>query len=103
MSDSTSLQYSLTVNTDTAYSDIRKLETIIIRCLNYAERLTGDPNLKQGMQTIQRAIVLLRTLQQTIRLTQLALIPGAGLIAGALAATSAVGSGFAIYDTITGI
>jgi uncharacterized protein YaaW (UPF0174 family) len=89
------IQYALTVNTEMAYSDIRKLETVLIRCLGYAEQLTGDPNLRKGLNTIQQTIVALRTLQQVMRMT----MATSGPIGWAMLLTSAVATG-ASFGTI---
>lgn len=93
------IQYSLAVNTELAYSETRKLEIILIRCLGYAERLTGDPNLRKGINTIQQTIVALKSLQQVIRMTQLA----AGPIGWAMLLTSAVATGISMGNVANSI
>jgi hypothetical protein len=102
MSEATEIQYNLTINTELARSDIRKLEIVIMRCLDYAERLTGDPNLKKGIAVIQRAITLLRTLQMEIYAVEAALIPGAGWIKMLYAGTAVATAGFSAYDMMRG-
>jgi hypothetical protein len=89
LSTDAGIQYSLAVNTEMAYSDIRKLEIVIIRCLEYAQRLTGDQNLKNGIQTIQQTITAVRSLQIALRQLEIA----SGPIGWALALTSAVAAG----------
>lgn len=94
----TSIDYLLTVNIDLAYSDVRKLEAAIMKTLNIAERLTGDENLKQGIQTMQRAITTLRMLQVAYQAMQIARMssgdPLAWFSAGATVATTALN----LYD-----
>ena len=93
------VQYGLSVNTEVAMSDIRKLEISLIRVLGYAQRLTGDENLQKGIKTIQSAITALRTLQITIRQTEMA----TGPIGWLLALTSAVNSGLSIGEAFSGL
>lgn len=86
------IQYSLTVNTEVTYSEIRKLETVLMRVLNYIEKLTGgNPQLAKLINTVQAAIVALRTLQIAMKALQMA----SGPIGWAYAATSFVAVGFA--------
>ena len=92
------IQYSLAVNTEMAYSDVRKLEIVIMRCLEYAQRLTGDENLKNGIQTIQQAITALRSLQIAIRQLEIA----SGPLGWALALTSAVAAGASAGTAVGG-
>lgn len=99
----TEIQYSLTVNTEIAYNDIRKLEIVLMRCLSFASRLTGDENLKNSLRIIEKAIMTLRTLQITIKATQLAMAGSMGPLGWAYAATSMATSGFALYDMTTGV
>jgi hypothetical protein len=102
MSETTEIQYNLTLNTEMTYNELRKLEIILMRCLSYASRLTGDENLKRGIQVLQQAITTLRTLQLTMRAVQMA----SGPIGWAYAATSLVGvgfSGYSMYETIVGV
>jgi hypothetical protein len=99
LSADTGIAYALTVNTEMAYSDVKKLEIVLVRCLGYAERLTGDPNLKNGINTVQNAIVALKSLQQVMRMTQIA----SGPIGWALLATSAIAAGVSAGTTISGV
>jgi hypothetical protein len=96
MGEQNEIQYSLTLNTEMAYSDVRKLEIVLVRCLSYASQLTGDPNLKKGIQTIEQAIMSLRMLQIAIRQAEIA----AGPIGWALALTSGIATGASFGNTI---
>lgn len=102
-SENNEIQYSLSLNTDLTYSEVRKLETVLMRVLSYIERLTGDnPSLVKLINTIQSAITALRTLQSAIRAVEVA----SGPIGWAFAATSVVTAGFSgysIYESITGV
>lgn len=103
MSVQEEIQYNLTVNTELAYNEVRKLEVVLMRVLSYIERLTGGhPELAKFINIIQSAITALRTLQMAIRAVELA----SGPIGWAYAATSviAVGfSGYSIYETMRGV
>ncbi|MFA5365197.1 MAG: hypothetical protein WC325_08470 [Candidatus Bathyarchaeia archaeon] len=105
-SNSTAIQYSLSLNTELAHKDIRQLETVLMRTLNYVQMFTGgDPNITKAINLAQAAITTYRTLEMAIRAAQAALIPGAGLIKLAYAATSfiAVGmSGYSAYESLIG-
>jgi hypothetical protein len=98
MSD-TEIEYSLSLNTEPAYSEVRKLEIVLFRTLKLISRFTGNENLNESIERVMRMITLLRTLQATIRAVQIA----SGPIGWAYAATSTVMSGLLIYDTVTGV
>jgi hypothetical protein len=86
------MQYNLTINTEMSYNNLRKLETVLMRVFSYVERFTGgDPNIAKLINTIQAAIVALRTLQMAMRAVQAA----SGPIGWAYAATSMLAVGFA--------
>jgi hypothetical protein len=92
MSLTEEIQYSLTINTEVSYNNLRKLETVLMRVFSYIEKLSGgDPNLSKLINTIQAAIVALRTLQLAMRAVQAA----SGPIGWAYAATSFAAVGFA--------
>lgn len=103
MSESQTIEYNLTVNADLAFSDIRKLEIALVRCLNLAQRFTGDENLKDGLATIQKTIMLLRTMQMAYRAVQIARMSAGDPIAWFSAATTVMATSMSIYDTITGV
>jgi len=101
MSAENEIQYSLTVNTELTYNQVRRLEIVLMRCLSYAEQLTGDPNLKRGIQIMQQAITTLRTLQIAMRAVQMA----SGPIGWAYAGTTIIAaglSGVSMYESIVG-
>ena len=96
------IQYSLTVNTEMTYNEVRKLEIVLVRVLSYIEKLTGgDPTLAKLINTIQSIIVTIRTLQMAIRALEMA----SGPIGWAYAGTSLIAAGMTgltLYDTIVG-
>ncbi len=96
------VQFSLTVNTELTYSEVRKLETVIMRILGYVERLSGSPDLQRLINVIQATITAIRSLQVALRSLELA----SGPIGLAFAATSVIAaglSGYSIYESITGV
>lgn len=103
MSQSQTIEYTLAVNTEMSYSDIRKLEMVLIRCLNLAQRFTGDENLKNGIATMQKAIMTLRTLQMAYHTVQLARMAAGDPIAWLYAASSVATAGMTLYDSFVGV
>jgi hypothetical protein len=102
MSEQTEIQYNLVVNSEMTNSELRKLEIVLVRCLNYASMLTGDPNLKKGIRIMEQAIVTLRSLQIALRAVQMA----SGPIGWAYAATTIAAAGFSgygIYESMVGV
>ena len=87
----TEIQYNLTVTTELAYSEIRKLEITAMRVLGYIRRLTGDERLDAAITKIQQAIMAIRAMQMAMRALEMA----SGPIGWAFAATSIVGAAFA--------
>jgi len=102
MSQAQTIEYTLSVNSEVSSNDIRKLEMSIIRCLNLAQRLTGDENLKNSLQVIQKAIMTLRTLQMAYHALQVARMAAGDPIAWLTAGTMVASAGATIYDAITG-
>ena len=103
MSEQAEIQYSLTVNTELTYNELRKLETVVMRVLNYVERLSGgNPSLQKLINTIQSTIVAIRSLQIALRSLEMA----SGPIGWAYAATGIIAaglSGYSVYESITGV
>jgi hypothetical protein len=96
------VEYLLTVNAEQAETDLRKIETMIIKLTDYIRRLSGDENLDNLMLKIQQTINYLRVLQVTITAVQAALIPGAGWMKAAWAGFAIANVGFTGYDMIRG-
>jgi hypothetical protein len=102
VSNNMEIQYVLTANTELAYSELRKLETVLIRITNYIERLTGSPELRKLLNFIQATITAVRSLQMALRALEVA----SGPIGWAYAATSVAATGFSgynIYESIVGV
>jgi hypothetical protein len=102
MSQQQTIEYSLAINTEMSYSEVRKLEIILIRCLNLAQRFTGDENLKNGIATIQKAIMTLRTLQMAYHTVQMARMAAGDPLAWLYAGSMVASAGMTLYDSFVG-
>ena len=98
MSTQESVSFSLEVNVEGANQKIRELETILYRTLSVATRLTGDANLKRGIQTIQRTIMALNSLRLAYRAVHLARAASGDPIAWGLAAVAIAEGAVYVYD-----
>jgi hypothetical protein len=96
MSESTEIEYTLTLHADGAASELRKLEISMMRILSMLSRLTGDENIQKSIAKIERMIMTLRVLQATIRAVQMA----EGPIGWLYAATTIVAAGISTSETI---
>lgn len=75
-SEKTEIEYGLLINADNAYSEIRKVEIIMMRVMGMVIRLSGgDPNLQKWVNNIQQAIMWIRHLEMTIHAFEMAMGP----------------------------
>ena len=102
MSESVEIEYLLTVNTEMTYSELRKIETMLIRLSGYVQRLAGNENLDKLMNKIQQTIHYIRALQIALIALQAAMVPGAGWIKVAWVGFAATNAAFAGYDMLRG-
>jgi hypothetical protein len=102
MSEQQTIEFNLAINAEMSYSELRKLEIGLIRCLNLAQRFTGDENLKKGIATIQRSIMMLRTLQIAYHAVQIARMSAGDPLAWFSAATTVAATGMSLYDSLQG-
>jgi hypothetical protein len=72
-----------------SYHDVRMLESSITRCLGLMQRLTGNEDMRAGIQTIQKTIMALRTIQAAYHAVMLARMAAGDPIAWFNAATTA--------------
>lgn len=96
MSEQNEVQYSLTINTEYARENLRKIEVIIIRVLGYIKRLTGSEQLDAAIDKFIKLITTVRTAQITLHAFEVA----AGPVGWAFAVTSAVGMAFTASDFV---
>ena len=101
MSEQAEIEYLLTVNVEMAYSDLRRLESSLMRIMGYISQLSGDPNIDKMMQKAQRAISLIRQLQIAYR-TLAAIEAGAitGPIGWLYAGTMLAGIGLSVAEEV---
>lgn len=110
-SDSTEVEYTLTINTELVSGDIRKLEVSLMRILSYIERLTGgNPNLEKLINIIQKVITTIRSLQIALNTFNTAVaLSAAGLLGpvGWLYLGSSIAgaafSGYSMYESLAGM
>jgi hypothetical protein len=85
MSEDQTVSFSLEVNVEPAYENIRKLETVLYRSLRLAARLTGNENLQEAMEVMQEAIATANKLRLAYAALQAARMAAGDPLAWALA------------------
>jgi hypothetical protein len=93
------IEFSLALNAEMSYNELRKLETSLVRILSMVSRFTGGENITRAIRTVERMIMTLRTLQIAIRAVEMA----AGPIGWLYAATTVAAAGFTVYDAMQGV
>jgi len=87
--DIDTVSFSLEVNIQEAYEDIRRVETILFRTLNLVQRLSGDEKLDAFVSKLQRLIMIVNQARLTIAAFQIVAGPiGWGLAIVGLAGTA---------------
>lgn len=82
MSIDETVSFSLEINVEKAYEDLRRYQTLLYRGLGLVRRLTGgDENLEHAISLMQRAIAITNQL----RLAMIALHAASGPVGWALA------------------
>ena len=56
MSEDHVVSFSLEINVEEAYAEVRRLQTVLNRTLGIVSRLTGDENIKEAIRAMQAAI-----------------------------------------------
>lgn len=82
------VSFSLEVNVEKAYQEVRRLQTVFYRTLGLAARLTGDENLLRGIRTMQRAITIANQLRLAYAALQVARMAAGDPLAWAMAGVS---------------
>ena len=83
------VSFSLEINIEKAYVEIRRVQTLLFRTLNLVQRLSGDEKLDAFVSKLQRLISILNTTRLTIMAFQIAAGPiGWGLAIVGLAGTA---------------
>ena len=91
------VSFSLEVNVEKAYPEVRKLQTLIYRTLGLFRRMGLPENIDNAIAKWQRAIMVANSL----RLALLALQAASGPIGWGLAGVGFVAGGFAAADMMT--
>lgn len=94
------VSFSLEVNVEAAATDIRRLQTVLYRTLSLASRLTGDEDLRRGMQTMQRAIMIANQLRLAYAALQAARLAAGDPLAWALAGVAVAEFGVSTYEMV---
>jgi hypothetical protein len=99
MSEQHSIDYLLTVNIEPSYTNLRRLELILYRNMNYLKRLTGREDVAGAVSMLQNLIMWLRMAQIALRAFQMA----SGPVGWAYFATTAIGLAFTTGDMLLGM
>ena len=94
------VSFSLEVNVQAAYEEVRRLQTVFTRTLGLASRLTGDENLKEGIATMQRAIAIANQLRLALAALQAARLAAGDPLAWALAGLSVAEVIVSTYEVV---
>jgi hypothetical protein len=78
------VSFSLEINVEHAYEDVRKIQTVLYRSLELARRL-GDENLDALIRKLQQVLAILNAIRLAYRALQLARMAAGDPIAWALA------------------
>lgn len=66
------MSFSLEVNIEQAYRDVRRLQALLYRTLGLLHRISGDEDLASTITQVQQLIAWLNTLRLTIAAVQAA-------------------------------
>jgi len=102
LSETTEINYLLTVNADLTYSELQKIETMLTSLASRLRRLTGNENIDKFIAKVQEAINYVRALQVAVTAFMAAAVPGAGWVKAAWVGFAAANAAFAGYDMLRG-
>jgi len=88
------VSFSLEINIEKAYVEIRRAYTLLFRTLDIAQRMSGSPELDVFITKVQRLISILNQARLTIMAFQIA----AGPIGWGLAIVGLVGTALTIAE-----
>lgn len=94
------VSFSLEVNVEKAYEEVRRLQTVLYRSLGLAARLTGDENLIRGIRTMQRAIAIANQLRLALLALQAARMAAGDPLAWAMFGISVTTFALGVGDTM---
>ena len=93
------VSFSLEINVEKAYENIRKLETVLYRSMGLLQQLTGSPEIDRALAQIQSVIVALNQLRLVIAQLQAV----SGPIGWAMLLTSLATTAFTYSDVVNEI
>lgn len=94
------VSFSLEVNVEQAYEDVRRFETVVYRALSMVSRATGSEDLKRFNTEINKAIVAVNQLRLALAALQAARMASGDPLAWATAAVSVGEALFSAGDLI---
>lgn len=95
------VSFSLEVNVQKAYEEVRELQTVLSRSLALASRLTGSEDLKKSIAVMQRAIAIANQLRLALAALQAARMVAGDPLAWAMAGIAAGEVAVSMYE-VTG-
>lgn len=72
MSEEQTVTFNLELNVERALSNVRQLESVFFRALSLAQRLGLPEDIEQGIQKVQRMVMMLRLLHTTMIMVEAA-------------------------------
>jgi len=93
------VSFSLELNVHKATEDLRRLQTVLYRTLDIAQRL-GDPNLNRLIRLIQRVITLVNALRLAYKALHLAKMAAGDPLAWAMAGVSVAEFALLLGETV---
>jgi len=96
------VSFSLEVNVEKAYEDVRRLQTILFRSLGLVRRLSGSEDLNQAIAVIQRAISIINRLRLALAALQAARMAAGDPLAWILAGISITEVGLDVATELDG-
>lgn len=82
------VSFSLEVNVEKAYEDVRRLQTVLFRTLGLVHRLSGNEDLNDAITLMQRTIAIANRLRLALAALQAARMAAGDPLAWAMAGLS---------------
>lgn len=101
MSMDQGVSFSLEVNVEKAYEDVRRLQTVFSRTLGLVRRLSGNENLNQTIALMQRTIAIANQLRLALAALQAARMASGDPLAWAMAGLAVGEVAVSMYE-VTG-
>jgi hypothetical protein len=92
------VSFSLEVNVEKAYEEVRRLQTVLSRSLGLASRLTGSEDLQKSIAVMQRAIAIANQLRLALAALQAARMASGDPLAWVMAGLAVGEVGVSMYE-----